>query len=80
MPERFRLAHQTGIKRASQAGGKTVEGEMFELMGLRRDGCEFPLELSLGYWRKNEKIFFTGIVRDITARKQAEKSSAAERI
>jgi PAS domain S-box-containing protein len=73
MPERFRLGHQAGIKRASQAGGKTVEGEMFELMGLRRDGCEFPLELSLGYWHKNEEIFFTGIVRDITARKEAEK-------
>jgi PAS domain S-box-containing protein len=74
MPERFRLAHQAGIKRASQAGGKTVEGEMFELMGLRRDGSEFPLELSLGYWHKNGEIFFTGIVRDITARKQAEKA------
>lgn len=74
IPERFRLAHQAGIKRASQAGGKTVEGEMFELMGLHRDGSEFPLELSLGYWHKNGEIFFTGIVRDITARKQAEKT------
>lgn len=74
IPERFRLAHQTGIKRASRAGGKTVEGEMFELMGLRRDGREFPLELSLGYWHKNDEIFFTGIVRDITARKQTEKA------
>jgi len=74
IPERFRLAHQAGIKRASQAGGKTVEGEMFELMGLHRDGSEFPLELSLGYWHKNGEIFFTGIVRDITARKQAEKA------
>jgi PAS domain S-box-containing protein len=73
IPERFRLAYQAGIKRASQAGGKTVEGEMFELMGLRRDGSEFPLELSLGYWHKKGEIFFTGIVRDITARKQAEK-------
>jgi PAS domain S-box-containing protein len=73
IPERFRLGHQAGIKRASQAGGKTVEGEMFELMGLRRDGSEFPLELSLGYGHKNREIFFTGIVRDITARKQGEK-------
>jgi PAS domain S-box-containing protein len=73
IPERFRLAHQVGIKRASQAGGKTVEGEMFELVGVRRDGSEFPLELSLGYWHKDAEIFFTGIVRDITARKQAEK-------
>ncbi|WP_342349758.1 PAS domain S-box protein [uncultured Nitrospira sp.] len=74
VPERFRLAHQQGILRASQAGGKTVEGEMFELMGLRRDGSEFPLELSLGYWHKHGEIFFTGIVRDVTARKATEQA------
>jgi len=73
IPQRFRLAHQAGIIRASRAGKKTVEGEMFELWGLRRDGSEFPLELSLGYWHKDGEIFFTGIVRDITARKQAEQ-------
>jgi PAS domain S-box-containing protein len=74
IPERFRLAHQQGILRASRAGGKTVGGEMFELMGLRRDGSEFPLELSLGYWHKHGEIFFTGIVRDITARKETEQA------
>jgi PAS domain S-box-containing protein len=74
IPERFRPAHQAGIKQASRAGKKTVEGKMLELMGLRRDGREFPLELSLGYWHKNDEIFFTGIVRDITTRKQTEKA------
>ncbi len=74
IPERFRRAHQQGISRASQAGGKTVEGEMFELMGLRRDGSEFPLELSLGYWHKRGEIFFTGIVRDITVRRETEQA------
>ena len=74
IPERFRPAHRAGITRALRAGKKTLEGEMFELMGLRRNGSEFPLELSLGYWRKNGEIFFTGIVRDITVRKQTEKA------
>ncbi|MBA3966838.1 MAG: PAS domain S-box protein [Nitrospirales bacterium] len=74
IPERLRLAHQQGIILASQAGGKTIEGEMFELMGLRRDGREFPLELSLGYWQKHGEIFFTGIVRDVTARKATEQA------
>ena len=74
IPERFRQAHQQGILRASRAGKKTVVGEMFELMGLRRDGSEFPLELSLGYWHKHGEIFFTGIVRDITARRKTERA------
>lgn len=72
MPERFRHAHQAGIARAARAGKKTFEGEVLEVMGLRRDGQEFPLELSLGYWHKHEEIFFMGIVRDITVRKQTE--------
>jgi signal transduction histidine kinase len=74
IPEEFRQAHQAGIKRAAEAGKKTVKGEMFELTGLRRDGSKFPLELSLGYWHKNGNIFFTGIVRDVTARKQSEQT------
>ena len=77
IPERLRLAYQAGITRASRALRKTVEGEMFELMGLRKDGSEFPLELSLGYWHKDGETFFTGMVRDITARKQAEQALQA---
>jgi PAS domain S-box-containing protein len=72
IPERFRPAHQAGIERASRIGKTTIEGEMLEVMGLRKDGREFPLELSLGYWHKNQEIFFMGIVRDITVRKQTE--------
>ncbi len=72
IPARFRRAHQAGIQRAARAGKIRQEGERMELTGLRRDGSEFPLELSLGYWVRHQDIFFTGIVRDITARKQDE--------
>jgi PAS domain S-box-containing protein len=72
IPERFRQAHQAGIERATRAGKRTIDVELLEVTGLRRDGSEFPLEISLGYWHKNEEIFFMGIVRDITVRKETE--------
>ncbi len=50
---------------------KTV-GSRRELTGTRKDGTEFPAELTVSEVRSNEEIFFTGILRDITERKRAE--------
>lgn len=47
MPERYRDAHQQKLRRAVSAGESSLLGKTIELHGLRRDGCEFPLELSL---------------------------------
>src|SRR5206468_1044250 len=72
MPERFRDAHQQGFKRHLETGEAHVMGKTVELAGRRKDGTEFPLELSLASWGTSEGIFFTGIIRDITERKRAE--------
>jgi PAS domain S-box-containing protein len=45
-----------------------------ELAGRRKDGTEFPLELSISETREGEDILFIGIVRDITERKRAEEA------
>src|SRR6185295_3107112 len=42
-----------------------------ELSGVRRDGVEVPMEMSISTWRVGQEIFHTGIIRDITERKQA---------
>ncbi len=72
IPERFREQHHTGIHRVVETGETHVIGSTAELTGLNRDGVEFPIELSLAQWSTNGDTFFSGIVRDITQRKQAE--------
>jgi PAS domain S-box-containing protein len=72
MPERYRQRHETAFRR-SQAGGELSRLKPIEFHGLRKDGAEFPLELSLSSWQTDEGTFHTGIIQDITARKQAEE-------
>ncbi|QIN79092.1 PAS domain S-box protein [Rubrobacter marinus] len=73
MPERLRGAHETGFRRYLGGGEARVVGKgPVELAGLRKDGEEFPLELSLGEMREEGDILFTGIIRDVTGRKKAE--------
>lgn len=77
MPERFRSAHQSGLARVAATGEARVIGKLMEFIGLRKDGSEFPLEISLSRWKTREGTFFTGIVRDITERKKAEQAISA---
>lgn len=74
MPERFRSAHDAGIMRLAQGGAAKVLGHTIELVGLTNAGEEFPIELSLAFWRAKEGMFFSGIIRNITRRKRAEES------
>ncbi len=74
MPLRYREAHQRGLERVSATGESRVIGKTVELHGLRRDGAEFPLELSLATWKTKGGTFYSGIIRDITERKRAEEA------
>ncbi|MGH7791525.1 MAG: sensor histidine kinase, partial [Thermodesulfobacteriota bacterium] len=51
-----------------------VVGKTVELVGRRKNGSEFPVELSLASWKTGEGNFFTGILRDITERKRTEEA------
>ncbi len=73
MPERYREAHIKGFARAVGQGGLSHSGVTHELSGLRKNGQEFPLELTLGSWKKDGKIYFSAFILDITERKEAEK-------
>ncbi len=74
MPQRYRQAHQEGMERVSSTGETRVIGHTLELHGLRKDGDEFPLDLSLSTWETSEGPFYSGIIRDATERKKAEQA------
>ncbi len=73
IPTRFRQAHQGGLKRVISTGETKIIGKTVELFGLKKDGSEFPLELSLATWETREGQFFTAFVRDTTERKRMEQ-------
>lgn len=73
MPQRYRQAHQEGMERISSTGETRIIGHTLELHGLRKDGDEFPLELSLSTWETSEGPFYGGIIRDVTERKRVEE-------
>ena len=73
MPQRFHDAHRQGLARFLTTGEARVVGRTVELVGQRKDGTDFPLELSLASWKARGDTFFTGILRDITERKRAEE-------
>jgi adenylate cyclase len=68
IPERFRDAHDEGIRRVTSGGDRHVIGNTAELAALHKDGHEFPMELSLATWVTDGARFFSGIVRDMSDR------------
>ena len=73
MPERYREAHNEGLKRAVETKQNKIIGTTVELQGLRKNGKEFPIEMSLGTWTQGGIQYFSAIILDITERKAAEK-------
>ncbi|MCA1624223.1 MAG: PAS domain S-box protein [Acidobacteria bacterium] len=72
MPEYLRRVHEAGLGRYIETGKRHLSWEHVEVVGLHRDGYEFPLELSFGEFKRNNEHVFIGIARDISERKQAE--------
>jgi diguanylate cyclase (GGDEF)-like protein/PAS domain S-box-containing protein len=72
IPERFREAHNAAMARIRQGESGKHLGHSVELFGLRSDGTEIPVEISLNTWVSGSKSYFVAIIRDITERKQAE--------
>jgi PAS domain S-box-containing protein len=72
MPEPYRSAHDGYLARYRNTGEKRIIGTGREVLGQRKDGSTFPMDLAVAEMRLGERRMFTGVVRDISARRQAE--------
>ncbi len=69
-----RRADDHGAVEHAWVADANIVGKFQEAIGLRRDGTTFPLELAISEFRWNDRTFFTGIARDISARKRSEQT------
>lgn len=72
MPNPYREAHDGYLARYLATGERRIIGMGRVVVGERRDGSTFPMELSVGEMRQGERRFFTGFVRDLTERQATE--------
>jgi two-component system sensor kinase FixL len=73
MPNPYRDAHDGYLARYRRTGERRIIGVGRVVVGERKDGSTFPMELSVGEMRSGERRFFTGFVRDISERRDAER-------
>ncbi len=80
MPSRFRATHATQVHEFGESGERSrFMGRRGEIIGLHKDGREFPAEASITKLPDNGDTIFAVILRDITLRKEAESALQANR-
>lgn len=72
MPSPYREAHDGYLARYLQTGERRIIGIGRLVVGERRDGSTFPMELAVGEMKSNNQRFFTGFIRDLTERQKTE--------
>jgi len=71
-PEKYHESYKTNFEKFRKTGKGVAIGKTFELTAIRKDGTEFPIELSVSALKVNGEWNAIGILRDITKRKDAE--------
>ena len=68
IPERYREVHKNGLQRYLRTREGKALGRRIELSGIKKNGEEFPVELSISAIQDGERILFVGCLRDMTER------------
>lgn len=79
IPTMYREAHSSGLARFLSTGEYEILNQQIEISGLHRDGSNFPVEISVSAIKRDDSYIFTGIIRDITQRKQIERELVISR-
>ncbi len=72
MPSPYRENHDGYIERYMRTGEKRIIGIGRVVVGERKDGSTFPMELAVGEMRSNNQRYFTGFIRDLSERQKTE--------
>lgn len=72
MPSPYREGHDGYLDRYRRTGERKIIGVGRVVVGERKDGSTFPMELAVGEMKSNDKLFFTGFIRDLTERQKTE--------
>jgi two-component system sensor kinase FixL len=73
MPQPYRGHHDAYLSRYMATGERRIIGVGRLVVGQRKDGSTFPMELAVGEMRSGDRRFFTGFVRDLTERQQTQQ-------
>ena len=72
MPSPYREAHDGYLARYLETGERRIIGIGRVVVGERKDGSTFPMELAVGEMKSGNQRFFTGFIRDLTERQKTE--------
>ncbi|MCP9495213.1 MAG: PAS domain S-box protein [Pyrinomonadaceae bacterium MAG19_C2-C3] len=73
IPDTMRQRHEDGVRRYLATGRRHIPWDGYELPGLHKSGREIALEISFGEFTRENRHYFTGVIRDISGRKRLEE-------
>jgi diguanylate cyclase (GGDEF)-like protein/PAS domain S-box-containing protein len=72
IPERMRGAHSSGLTRVAAGEKPNLGGKTVEVSAIRKDGTEFPIEITLSIWRDKDRMYAGAVIKDISERRERD--------